>query len=74
MIVVDQLSSDVIYELDVLKDHQCAINIASRELFVNSGELKLPLVSDARRCFAEFPLAPVPVSCVGMVQVPPIQR
>ena len=47
VIVVDQLSSDAILGLDFLKDHQCTINIASRELFVNGGELKLPLVSDA---------------------------
>ena len=74
VIVVDQLSADAILGLDFLKDHQCTINIASRELFVNGGELKLPLVSDARRCFPEFPLEPVPVSCVGTVQVPPFSE
>ena len=52
-------------------DHQCTINIVSRELFVKSGELKLPLVSDTQQCFPEFPLEKVPVSCVGTVQAPP---
>ena len=74
VIVVDQLSADAILGLDFLKDHQCTINITSRELFVSGGQLKLPLVSDARRCFPEFPLEPVPVSCVGTVQVPPFSE
>ena len=30
----------------------------------------IPLVSDANRCFTEFSLEPVPVSCVGTLQVP----
>ena len=67
VIVVDQLSSNAILGLDFLKDHQCTINIASRELFVNGGKLKLLLVADAKRCFPEFSLEPVPVSCVVTV-------
>ena len=45
MIVVDQLSADLILGLDYLEDHQCTIDIASCVSSVGGSRLRLPLVT-----------------------------
>ena len=70
MIVADQLSADVIFGLDFLKDHwmHCTIDIAS--LSVVARQLRLPLVTGDQ--IFVTPSAPVPVALVETVQVPSI--
>ena len=73
VIVVDQLSADVILGLDFLEDHRCTIDIASRVLLVGGSRLRLPLVTGDRSA-PEDNLEPVTVSIVKTVQVPPMSE
>ena len=74
MIVVDQLSADVILGLDFLEDHQCTIDMSSRVLSVDGGQLRLPLVTGQDQGAPEDHSEPVTVSLVKTVQVPPHVR
>ena len=73
VIVVDQLSADVILGLDFLEDHQCTIDIASRVLSVGGSRLRLPLVTGDRSA-PEHNSEPVTVSLTKTVQVPPMSE
>ena len=74
VIVVDQLSADVIFGLDFLEDHRCTIDIASRVLCVGGSQLRLPLVTGRDRSAPEDHSELVTVSIVKTVQVPPMSE
>ena len=74
VIVVDQLSADVILHLDFLEDHRCTIGIASRVLCVGGSQLRLPLVTGRDRSAPEDHSELVTVSLVKTVQVPPMSE
>ena len=73
IIVVDQLSADVILGLDFLEDHQCTIDLAPHVLSVGGSRLRLPLVTGDRSA-SEDNSEPVTVSLVKTVQVPPMSE
>ena len=69
VIIVDQLSADVILGLDSMEDHQCTIDIASCLLSVGGSRLRLPLVTGDRSA-PEDNSEPITASLVKTVQVP----
>ena len=70
IIVVDQLSANVILGLDVLEDQCCTIDIGSRVLFIGARGVRLPLLT-GDQIFVTLP-GPVPVALVETVQLPPV--
>ena len=73
VIVVAQLSADVILGLDFLEDHQCTIDNASRVLSVGGSRLRLPLVTGDQSA-PEDNSEPITVSLVKTVQVLPMSE
>ena len=74
VIIVDQLSADVILGLDFLEDHRCTIYSASRVLSFDGSQLRLPLVTGRDRGAPEDHSELVTVSLMKTVQLPPMSK